>query len=335
MMAGDGGGALADAFDRWIDERAAELDVSREAVLARVLAGIGGETDAAGDEGTTDVDLGDLDDALADGTALDGLDEQIAALDDRVTALEGRERIDPDRMDDLADRLDEIDERLAAIEASETGELGEQVADLDERVADLEADLDEKIQDVRERVIQVKREADAKAPADHDHEELRRRVKHVGGAAESLDARLDDLEERVDEGFENFEEVLEYLTETSDELEARARTLAQATIGLRDRVAELETERSARAVAEDIRATANRNGDATATCGACSRRVRIGLLSRPECPHCAATFEDVEPSSGLFGSATLRVGPPPALEGETTDAESPEDLFAEHEEDEQ
>jgi len=82
--------------------------------------------------------------------------------------------------------------------------------------------------------------------------------------------------------------------------------------------AALEADRSAREVAADIRATANRNGDATATCGACSRRVRLGLLSEPECPHCAATFEDVEPSSGLFGSATLRVGPLPALDGSVT-----------------
>ncbi|MFB6301999.1 MAG: CopG family transcriptional regulator [Haloferacaceae archaeon] len=342
-MAEDGGIAIVDAFDRWLDERADELGVSREAVLARILAGIEEPATAVGDEheheheggagATLDLAL-DLDDsALVDGEALDGLDERIAALDDRVTALEGRERIDPDRVADLSDRIDDLGDRIEDVEADEAGALDDRVADLADRVTALEDDLDEKIQDVRERVIQVKREADAKAPADHDHGALRDRVERTAAAVEELDARLDDLERRVDEGFENFEEVLEYLTETSDELEGRAETLARATIGLRDRVADLEAERSARAVADDIRATANRNGDSTATCGACSRRVQLGLLSRAECPHCTAAFEDLDPSSGLFGSATLLVGPPPALEGETGDvgAASPADLFEEDE----
>ncbi|MFW5965560.1 MAG: hypothetical protein ACOCP3_02285, partial [Halodesulfurarchaeum sp.] len=48
----------------------------------------------------------------------------------------------------------------------------EQSRTLEDRVNALEAELDEKIQDVRERVIQVKREADGKAPADHEHESL-------------------------------------------------------------------------------------------------------------------------------------------------------------------
>ncbi|MFB6281588.1 MAG: CopG family transcriptional regulator [Haloferacaceae archaeon] len=333
-MAGDGAGAIAEAFDRWVDERADELGVSRETVLASALAGIeatGSRAEDGATDGSADPLAGidaDLEDAaLVDGERLDGLDERIAALDERITALEGRERADPDRVEEVAERLDDLDERIADAEAEGTDALADDVAALDDRVADLEDDIDEKIQDVRERVIQVKREADAKAPKDHDHEALRRHADRAASAVEDLEARLAELEDRVEDGFENFEEVLEYLTETSDELEARAETLARATIDLRDRVAELETERSARAVADDIRATANRHGDATATCGACSRRVRVGLLSRPECPHCEATFEDLEPSSGLFGSATLRVGPPPALDGETTAPASPEELF--------
>jgi len=327
-MAGDGVGAIADAFDRWVDERADELGVSRETVLARVLAGVGrAEHGADGDDATDGVesvpDLDVEDAALVDRETLDVLDE-------RVTALEGGESAEPDGVADLADRVEDLSERvddLADRVEEVEGAGGDEVA---EGVADLEADLGEKIQDVRERVIQVKREADAKAPADHDHEDLRNRTEHAAAAADELGARLDEVAERVDAGFENFEEVLEYLSDTSDDLEARAETLARATIGLRDRIADLETERSAREVAADIRATANRNGDATATCGACSRRVRLGLLSRPECPYCAATFEDVEPSAGLFGSATLRVGPLPALEGRTADeGVDDEDLFDE------
>src|SRR6056297_199348 len=43
-------------------------------------------------------------------------------------------------------------------------------------LASVEREFDEKIQDVRERVVQVKREADEKAPADHDHPEVARRA---------------------------------------------------------------------------------------------------------------------------------------------------------------
>ena len=331
-MAGDGASALAEEFDRWIEERAAELDASRETVLARVLAGIG--EPANGDEGESDGGaLAVGADAPLGGARLDGVEERIAALDDRVTAIEGRERVDPDRVTEVAGRVEDLTERIEAVAEEVTAAEGDADGALADRVAALEDDLDEKIGDVRERVIQVKRETDGKAPADHDHGDLRQRVDRAATTVGEFDSRLDDLEGRVEGGFDNFEEILEYLTETSEDLETRTETLARATIGLRDRVAELETERSARAVADDIRETANRNGDATATCESCSGRIRLGLLSRPECPHCAATFEDVEPSSGLFGTATLLVGPPPALDGETTAAASPGDLFDEEEDD--
>ncbi|MFW6018919.1 MAG: hypothetical protein ACOCPX_08855, partial [Halapricum sp.] len=54
------------------------------------------------------------------------------------------------------------------------------------RIDGLEADFQDKLEDVRQRVIQVKREADAKAPAEHDHDELR-----------TLADRLDALESRI------------------------------------------------------------------------------------------------------------------------------------------
>jgi len=204
---------------------------------------------------------------------------------------------------------------------------------LEDRVDELDADLDEKIADVRSRVVQVKREADAKADDDHDHPELRE-------AAESADADLaeevaalgddlDDLEGTFEAGFANYEDVLEYLTDAADEHDAKLSALARAVADLRTRVSAMETEAATRRAAADLKAEANRHGIATAACDSCGSTVRVGLLSAPECPHCGATFDAVEPASGFFGSASLTVGDRPALEGETVEEADPGDVFEE------
>ena len=173
------------------------------------------------------------------------------------------------------------------------------VGELAERVEELEGDLDEKIDDVRQRVIQVKREADAKAPADHDHP---------------------SLERRVDEGFGNYEEVLEYLTERTETLDdeaddrsERLRTVANAVVDLRRRVATLESEREKRDAVASLREAANRRGVSEAVCGSCGESVHVGLLDEPVCPHCESPFDGVE-SGGWFRPNTLTVGDRPALE---------------------
>ena len=71
--------------------------------------------------------------------------------------------------------------------AAAPDDIRDRVDDLDRRVRELDGDLDEKIDDVRSRVIQVKREADAKAPAEHDHE--------------AFHTRLDDVETRQEPFF--------------------------------------------------------------------------------------------------------------------------------------
>ncbi|MFC6794739.1 hypothetical protein ACFQFH_10850 [Halobaculum halobium] len=85
----------------------------------------------------------------------------------------------------VARLIDDHDEALGdaapldGAAGTSTGELPERIADLTARVDDLDAELDEKIDDVRSRVIQVKREADAKAEADHDHPKLREATESV------------------------------------------------------------------------------------------------------------------------------------------------------------
>ncbi|WP_313694425.1 CopG family transcriptional regulator [Halorarum halobium] len=208
--------------------------------------------------------------------------------------------------------------------------LADAVADLDARVGAVEDDLDQKIDDVRSRVVQVKRETDAKAEADHDHPELERTAESAATLADEVDelrADLAALESTFEAGFGNYEEVLECLTETVDDLEGKADTLASVAAGVRTRLGKLEAREARARAGAELQNEANRIGVETATCGACGSTVRLGLLSAPECPNCGGTFESVEPSSGFFGSATLPVGTRPALEGETVEELDPEDIF--------
>lgn len=210
--------------------------------------------------------------------------------------------------------LDEVESDLAA---------------LTDRVAAVENDLDSKIDDVRERVIQIKRETDAKAPRDHGHPALEDRVDEAARAAADAEARIDDLDDRLDRGFENYEEILEYLTDVTDDLEGNVETLAGAVVDLRAELRRVTAAEHDRRAVDDLRTAANRHGERTASCDDCSATVDLGLLARPHCPHCEAAFVDFEPPTGFFGSATLVTGNHPALtDGRDDDGlDDPADLF--------
>jgi len=260
---------LPDELESWVAERAAAEDTTRSDVVGRLIAAYR----------LLDEHPEWLDD-VPDDSKMEAAAEALgpAATEDDVETLESD-------LDALEAELDEIAERVSA----------------------LESDLDEKITDVRERVIQVKRETDAKAPVDHGHPEL---------------------EDRIAAGFRNYEEILEYLTETTDDLaeatdglvdatdehNAKLDTVAGAVVDLRSRVAALERDSAQRAAVADVRREANRHGVATATCDACGESVRLGLLDEPFCPHCETPVDGVEPKRGFFGSNRLTVGDLPALE---------------------
>jgi rubrerythrin len=283
-MAVDEVDGLSDELDEWVDRRADELGVDPETVVRRVLA-VHREIDRLGDGA-------------------------VPSRDDGATTLD--------------DRLERLDDRVTDLEADVDRTAAGRVADLETRLDSLSSDLDEMVGDVRERVVQVKRETDAKAASDHDHAELREAAERAAATAEDLEERVDRIERRLDEEVEGVRDVLDGVTATSDELGERAETLARVAVDLRRRVADLEAKRDERRAADDLRRTANRHGDATATCEACGRTVRLGLLSTPRCPHCDASFGGFDPSGRLFGSATLRTGQPPALDGESEPAPASE-----------
>ncbi|MFH5800073.1 hypothetical protein [Haladaptatus sp. CMAA 1911] len=238
---------------------------------------------------------------------------------------------------ETADELGVSRQRLLSELLAAHGSLHEDDADVDE-LDELREEFMEKLTDVRERVVQIKRETDGKAPADHDHPDLR---DELNGLRQAMDAENDEdgegdfetvaeevdyLRERVtenrkrlDSGFENYEEVLDYLAETTDELDGRLDVLARALVSVRDQARMLATVNATRAATAELARTANRNGIESAKCGDCEMTVTIALLTDPSCPHCGATFEDIEPKQGFFGSNWLVVGRPPALEGDTID----------------
>ena len=229
---------------------------------------------------------------------------------------------------------DLLEQLLAGnIDDDGTGPLGDVLARIEAveaSVADLDDALDDQIQDVRERVIQVKRETDSKAPGGHDHPELAADLtrldedltaleNHVNAVAEDVsrvDERVDDVDDRLSAGFSNYEDVLEYLLDATDDLNRKVDTLARATMRLRERTGRLEAADADRAAADALRETAQTNGVTEAKCEDCGETVRLGLLTEPNCPHCESAFARLDPSRRFFRSSVLRTGRRPALEGE-------------------
>lgn len=222
---------------------------------------------------------------------------------------------------------DEYAQRLvAAFRTVETAELvdlatTEDVADVERRLEALDRDLDEKIDDVRSRVVQVKREADGKADADHDHPELADDVEDALDAAreaermaEDAAATAVDVEDRLDAGFENYEDILETLRDRTNGLSRKVGTLARVLVDVRDSLKPLVEAANRRNAVEKLKRSANREGIRSARCEECDATVDVALLTRPACPFCEATVTDVEPKSGFFGSPTLATGTRPALE---------------------
>lgn len=207
--------------------------------------------------------------------------------------------------------------RLAASDEADRESADERVERLGERLHTLQAGYEEALNDVRDRVISVKLETDGKADAGHDHPELQTQTEQLAAEAESLAEEVDELHGRIEGGFGNYEEVLEYLTDTTAELEDRIDVLARVTVEVRDQSRALTRQMTTRAAAEELARTANRKGVRRGKCGDCGKEVDVALLSAPECPFCSVTFADVDAQEGLgklFGSAELVVGDPPALE---------------------
>ncbi|WP_435333605.1 hypothetical protein [Haloarchaeobius sp. TZWWS8] len=224
--------------------------------------------------------------------------------------------------DELVQQLLSAYRTVAELSAENDGEVAalfESEHDpLDDRLAAQREEFMELVEDVRERVIQVKVETDEKAPADHSHDELADRVEELSALADDVDglrADLDTVQDDLAAGFENYEDIVTYLVETTDDLDEKVTTLARVLVDVRGSVDRLAAAEARRAEAEALQLAANRAGVERARCDECETPVTVALLSEPTCPHCASTFSDVVPKStfGPFGSHRLSTGDPPAL----------------------
>ncbi|MDX1745751.1 MAG: hypothetical protein R3324_07425, partial [Halobacteriales archaeon] len=121
------------------------------------------------------------------------------------------------------------------------------VPDVSTRIDALEDDMVRKIEDVRDRVVQVKLETDEKAPAGHEHPELQGRLEQVASATKQAADQIDDVQEslenfesRTESGFANYETILNDLVDTTQDVEEKLNTLAAAVLNVRESVSDLE-----------------------------------------------------------------------------------------------
>jgi len=283
---------LPPELDEWLDERARELSESREELVTQLLA--------AYRTTTSERDGGDLATALdvearVEDAMQDELDAAVVTAVDDVLA----ERVDSTVRDRLPDLTDAVESRIGG------------------RLDGVENEFQDKLTDVRERVVQLKRELDGKAPADHEAfetvaeldesvAELNRELVEVRDEFESdlmsQTERVNDLESRFDE----FERRL-------DDTEDKLKRVAWVVNDLRDD----QSGRDAHQRAVDrIKRAAAQEGISSASCQNCGETVEIGLLTDPQCPHCDSTVSDVQPEGGiirkkasLVTAAQLEAGP--------------------------
>lgn len=254
--------ALPPSLSEWLDERAAALGIEREALLVQLL-----ETHRSTAEMDDDglVSLFESVDAAepSSGSTIDDLDERVTDIDDRT---------------------DDVDRRV--------GDVDGRVDDVDSRVDDVEAKLATNVEDIRQRVLQLRDAVEEGAPADHSLEE----ISALSDRLDALSAETDERSQRTDELAEDLRRLSAEMGSTDDRietLESKIDRLARAV---------LEDRRRGTATAEldEIRRAANRTRTTEADCADCGTPVRIGLLSEAACPHCDRRLRGLETPESVF-----------------------------------
>lgn len=196
-----------------------------------------------------------------------------------------------------------LEDRISAIESELTA-----VESVSEQLQTLESRHDSDMDDVRNRVLQLKGAIRNLAPADHTHYEFSKfrsviaDVSELEKTIEQLDTRLLAIDERVEE----------ISTELSDS-KSKLDRLARALVSLRDQLNERTAETDS--TTDRIKQEAAVQGIHSAKCPECKNSVEIALLTEPACPYCEVLLKDVKPPSWFFGSATFVETETPALEG--------------------
>lgn len=301
---------LAAELDEWLEQRAEQTNASRDEIIRQLL--------------TTYHATESLDEA-AFAEIEETVETTVVTEATRATQAAVSEYLD----DELDDRLDhEIDARVTEIVTAQVETaLAEQLSDaveaaiadklpsiadavesrLDDQLsaatASVEAEvdrvdekIDRQIDDVRERVIQLKQETDQKAPADHTHDAFDRldeELEEIGADLLAVRDDLDEIDERVAETDETVTDVVDRVADAEDKL----KRVAWVVSDLREETRGRDSHQQA---VERIKRAAAQEGITSASCENCSESVEIALLTDPECPHCNAVVADVRPVGGLF-----------------------------------
>ncbi|MEF8869043.1 MAG: hypothetical protein V5A85_11045 [Haloarculaceae archaeon] len=211
-------------------------------------------------------------------------------------------------------------ELASAVEEAATEAATERV---DDRLGSFRSSLDSQLQEIRKRVVQLKRESDEKAPST--------RVAELSTRVDGLDERLDELEQSVRTLRTDVEELPGAgagepgseraarsqgrdraaadpgLIERVEDVESKLVRVARAVVDLHERDAataatgedadragaDLDHGVSGRATLRGIRRVAAREGVREAPCSGCGETVDLTLLPEADCPHCGARFADL------------------------------------------
>lgn len=192
-------------------------------------------------------------------------------------------------------------------------------AAIDRQVDALEEEFGAQLDEVRRRLVQVKRAVDGRAPADHDHEAFET-LQALDGQLDGLEGRLDEQADRIDSldnratELESEVEALDAtvgdLRETSEvttdglaDVEEKLTRVAQVVVSLRDGGSATDAWPDDRLVT--IKRLAAREGYGYAECEACGGTVYLTVLPEAACPHCDAPFHDVVERGAIRNRPTL------------------------------
>lgn len=134
-------------------------------------------------------------------------------------------------------------------------------------------------------------------------------TQRINAIKEQLTDQDRSIESRIDQELEYLIPVLDYLVDTTDDLNDTLHAVAEQQQTLQDEQAKQDE-------LVDLKQRASRLGVHTATCESCETSVDIQLLPTPDCPECGNRFEDIEPASGWLGrgsnTLTVKEGPSPS-----------------------
>lgn len=267
---------LPPELEEWLDERTREQGEPREELVIQLLAAYRATTTERND--------GDLAAALdveshVEESIQEKLDATVTAAVDDVLA----EQIDSTVRDRLPDITDAVESRVEG------------------RLDDVEDDFTGKITDVRERVVQLKRELDSKAPVDHEAFET---VDEVDDSVTSLRSELATIRNEFEDTAASHTEQMADLERRFDEVDSRLEDMESKLKRVAWVVSDLREEQGGRdanqKAVDRLKRAAAQEGISDASCQDCGETVDIGLLTDPQCPHCNTTVTDIQPEGGIL-----------------------------------